>query len=143
MGSKPENGSYFRRLTRYVLLDSVYLRTTVYTGISVLLGITCSFLATEITNTSTNPASIDLSLATQSTWLYVALFLIALSVIASVFQQQAYSDVMRYGDEEFRKAQIAAAAMAVFTENLPDLISEGKVTSISDAYKLVKDDPNV
>ena len=64
-------------------------------------------------------------------------------MIASVFQQQAYSDVMRYGDEEFRKAQIAAAAMAVFTDNLPSLIAEGKVTSISDAYKLVQDDPDV
>lgn len=132
----------FKKSARYALLDNIYIRTSIYTSISVLCGITCSFLTTEITDTSTNPAKINLSLVAASIWFYVLIALVVIIILTNVFQQRAYSDVMRYSDQEFRQAQIAEAAMKKFIELMPKLIDEGKIRSISDALNLVKDDPN-
>ena len=121
-----------------LLVEHSVFRIVIYALVALILGVSSSFLTTEITDTSTNPPEIKLALAYQSFWLYSTLIFLLLNVLLSFSQQSALNDVQRYNDSEYRDAVIGKVAVELFAKKIPDMVEKGEIKTLEDALKLVK-----
>ncbi|WP_049643150.1 hypothetical protein [Candidatus Rhodobacter oscarellae] len=123
-----------------LLIKNHILRTTLFALIALFLGVSSSFLATEITDGSTNPATIRLNLVFHTAWLYVTVALFILNIVLSILQSSALDDAFRYNDDAFRRALVGKVAVDYFAKKIPEMVENGEVKSLEDALKLVEID---
>lgn len=123
-----------------LLVENNGLRTTLYALVAVMLGICSSFMATEITDSSTNPATIQPNLIFQTIWFYGTILFFLANLFLSFSQKAALEDALRYNDVDFRRALVGKVAVDYFAQKIPDMVENGEIKSLEDALKLVEFD---